>query len=280
MKPRLLAALTVLAAALLAPLSTAATAESGIARGVNQQASAGLPGSIRQLRVGSDVSIGETVTTNASGLVQLLFRDNSKLVVGPNSSLVIEDYLIRDDNSAGKFAVNTLSGTFRFLTGTAPKGSYLIKTPTGTIGVRGTGLEWSIVPRQLPDLIPPANLSTLVLLLEGSIRICNLANRCADVSDICDFGAVNAGGAVAIDNTRESRTAFRSFFPIVLNQGRLLQQPFWVTGSVQCLNPPPDPALLPPSGFTTGNTPPTPTSTTVPTSTTDPGNSCTGRNCN
>ena len=40
------------------------------------------------------------------------------------------------DESAGRFAINALSGTFRFTTGRAPKDRYVIETPTGTIGVR------------------------------------------------------------------------------------------------------------------------------------------------
>src|SRR5690606_42119301 len=83
-------------------------------------------------------SIGDRVVTGPSGQVQILFSDRTELVVGPRSALLIEDYLLRNDGSAGKFAINALSGTFRFVTGGAPKDSYVIKTPTGTIGVRGT----------------------------------------------------------------------------------------------------------------------------------------------
>jgi len=180
-----------------------AAAESGVARGVTPQASAFLGGKPRDLVVGSDVQIGETIKTDAKGLVQLIFRDNSKLVVGPNSELLLEDYLIRNNNSAGKFAINTLSGTFRFITGTAPKDQYQIKTPTGTIGVRGTGLEWTVIRDALPDLLPPASISTIVLLLHGGIQFCNLAGDCETLFDVCDFGAFNSGGTVGLDNTRK-----------------------------------------------------------------------------
>ena len=95
----------------------------------------------RSSSVGSDIFIGDQVVTDARGLVQIKFSDNTKLVVGPNSSLVIEDYLLREDGSGGKLAINALSGTFRFVTGGAAKDRYLIETPTGTIGVRGTELR-------------------------------------------------------------------------------------------------------------------------------------------
>ncbi len=91
--------------------------------------------------VGSDIFIGDQVVTGAKGQVQILFADNTHLVVGPNSALTIEDYLLRNNGSAGKFVVDMLAGSFRFATGESAKNRYRIDTPTGTIGVRGTGFD-------------------------------------------------------------------------------------------------------------------------------------------
>jgi hypothetical protein len=278
--PRLLAVLIV--ALTLCGVAAPALAASGTALGVRPDATAGLEGNVRTLKVGSDVSIGETVTTNARGLVQLLFTDGSKLVVGPNSSLVLEDYLVRNDNSAGRFAINTLAGTFRFVTGNAPKNAYAITTPTGTIGIRGTALEWTI-SASAPGFVPQARLSTLMLLIEGGVRICNRANTCIDVREVCNFGWFSPAGAGNIDNTRESRSGFRSLFPLANNPG-VLRANFRVPGDRQCLNPPPNanttPTALGDPGFQVGPRPSpeetTPPTTTPPTTTPPP--SC--GNCN
>jgi hypothetical protein len=230
---------------------SAALAANGTAQAVKPDATAALKQDVRELVVGSDVSIGETVTTSDHGLVQLLFTDGTKLAIGPSSTLKLEDYLVRNNNTAGKFAINTLAGTFRFVTGNAPKDDYEIRTPTGTIGVRGTVFEWTI-SSLVPDLVPPSQRSTLVLVLEGAVRLCNLAGSCADVGDLCDFGWFNAAGAGGIDNTRESRAAFRSFFPIDSNPS-VLRFNYRVENDRDCLFAPPSSTPLPPTAGRSDN---------------------------
>ena len=93
------------------------------------------------LTVGSDVQIGQTVATSPSGQVELLFSDGTQLVVGPSSSLLVEDYLFRTDVGTGKLTADMLGGTFRFITGSMPKSSSNLSTPSGTIGIRDTKIE-------------------------------------------------------------------------------------------------------------------------------------------
>src|SRR3569623_3275831 len=100
---------------------------------------------MQTLVVGANSFIGDVVQTGAKGQVQILFADNTKLVVGPSSALKIDDYLLRNNGSAGKFVVDMLSGSFRFATGNGPKSAYQIHTPTGTIGVRGTEFDVRII---------------------------------------------------------------------------------------------------------------------------------------
>ncbi len=80
----------------LAPGAALADA-SGKALGVDQDARAETRAEVKQLTVGSDIFIGDRVITDARGLVQIKFSDSTKLVVGPNSALLIEDYLLRND---------------------------------------------------------------------------------------------------------------------------------------------------------------------------------------
>jgi hypothetical protein len=77
---------------------------------------------------GSQVVRGDTVITNRSGLAQFEFEDGTRIVVGPNSKLLIEQYLLGGDGKAKKFSINAISGTFRFLSGHSPKRVYAIKT--------------------------------------------------------------------------------------------------------------------------------------------------------
>ena len=103
------------AAALLTVGGALAAAPAGKAVGVDPSASNQAGGTTRTLVVGADVGIGDKIVTGASGQVQLVFSDDTHLVVGPSSSLVIQSYLLRGGQTASKFAVNALSGSFRFI---------------------------------------------------------------------------------------------------------------------------------------------------------------------
>jgi hypothetical protein len=218
-----------LALAMLATMgSEAALAASGTALGVRPEASAETAGASRVLNVGADIFIGDLVTTGRKGNVQIRFSDRTELVVGPNSSLVIEDYLLRDDGSTGKLAVNALSGTFRFVTGGAPKDRYLIKTPTGTVGVRGTAFDLNVVEDH-----------TSLLLFEGAVRMCNLANQCIDVEDVCEVGRFDLRSAELQGTTDtfrgETRASMRGMFPFAADQSPLLGS-FRLDQAFRCLN--------------------------------------------
>jgi len=219
-----------LLAALLAALPSLAQADgAGSALGVKQQAAAQLAGETRTLRVGSDIFIGDLVQTGARGQVQILFADNTELVLGPSSALTIEDYLIRNDGSAGKLAVDILSGAFRFATGDSAKNRYTISTPTGTIGVRGTEFDGWI----------GRNDTTYIIRHGGTVVICNKAQKCDLLDDVCEVGKITSAGATSIGDSRDSRgeqrAQFKRWFLYTENQAPLLSR-FWFRNARDCLN--------------------------------------------
>ena len=146
-----------------------ADAPMGTAVAVRQDAS--LVGATQvTLLQGSDLFEGQTIKTGPVGEVQVIFADDTHLVVGPNSALIVEKYLMRADGTAGKFAVNALAGTFRFLTGNSEKSAYQIITPTGTLGVRGTKFDFTVDPQ---------TGRTKVVLFEGQVlHVCPLQGLC------------------------------------------------------------------------------------------------------
>jgi len=202
----------------------------GKALGVDPDASAITDAVTRTLTVGSDLAIGDIVVTGESGLVQILFDDKTELVVGPRSRLIIEDYLLRADGSAGKFAINALSGTFRFATGVAAKDRYLIKTPTGTIGVRGTEFDFNVDEE-----------GTEVLLFKGGLQLCNLKGVCVSLDGTCQVGTFDLAEALLVGPTDEingeARKDLKQAFRYAEAQGPLMRQ-FWVDNARQCLNKP------------------------------------------
>jgi hypothetical protein len=67
----------------------------------------------------------------------LQFKDNSNLKVGSNSSVHLDQFVYDPNKSTGAIAMQATRGTFRFVSGSLGSETYKIKTPYGTLGVRG-----------------------------------------------------------------------------------------------------------------------------------------------
>ncbi len=105
----------------------------GSATSVKPQAEA----SSRGLSSGSSVYSRDLIHTGDAGQANLKFRDNSNLSVGPKSSVRLDKFVYDPNKSAGSVAVEATRGSFRFVTGSQGNGSYQVKTPYGTLGIRG-----------------------------------------------------------------------------------------------------------------------------------------------
>jgi hypothetical protein len=90
----------------------------------------------------SPLRVSDTVSTDASGRLRILFADDSTVDLGANSSLDLRDFA--DSGAASVFNVHLLQGVARVVTGKIveqnPQG-FAVSTPEGTIGIRGTILS-------------------------------------------------------------------------------------------------------------------------------------------
>jgi hypothetical protein len=92
----------------------------------------------RVLEIGASVVHREKIVTDARGAVQLLFIDRTTLSIGPNSELVIDEYLFDPNRKTGQMTVSLGKGLMRFVGGQIThSGSATVKTPPATIGIRG-----------------------------------------------------------------------------------------------------------------------------------------------
>jgi hypothetical protein len=168
---------------------------SGSTVSVTPAANAAGPGGTRVLAAPGDIFQGDVITTGSEGEAQILFRDDSRFVVGPNSQVTIDEFVFSPDGTAQDVALTSLKGTFRFIGGASRSDAYSIRTPTMTIGIRGTALDWAV-----------ANLETTVLWQEGSGRLCvvpeqappgtTAATECIDVAT-GDMAVAAPGGGFA-----------------------------------------------------------------------------------
>jgi hypothetical protein len=108
----------------------------GSATSITPQAE-GSHGGKHTLAAGSNVYHQEDIETGASGMAGLRFHDNSNLKIGPKSRVKLDKFVYDPNKSAGSVAIEAAKGSFRFSTGSQTKGSYQLKTPYGTLGIRG-----------------------------------------------------------------------------------------------------------------------------------------------
>jgi hypothetical protein len=122
---------------LVATLPSALADPSGVVLAVVQAAHIDGKTGKMILEQAAPVYSGDHITTDAVGLVQVKFRDNTKLVIGPNAMMVIDAFVFNDNFTARQISINAVRGAFRFITGNSSKDAYSITTPTATIAVRG-----------------------------------------------------------------------------------------------------------------------------------------------
>jgi hypothetical protein len=121
----------------LQPTASNAQSRIGSANSVKPEASGSVAGT---LSAGSSVHANETVKTGGSGQAGLGFIDKSTLHVGPSSAVRLDKFPERQRYRsliAGSVVIDATKGAFRFSTGAQGKGDYKVKTPYGTLGVRG-----------------------------------------------------------------------------------------------------------------------------------------------
>ncbi|RUO97402.1 FecR domain-containing protein [Hyphomicrobium sp.] len=144
------------------------TPEIGTAITIKREVVATLGDEKRDLQEGGRVHRSEYLETGNDGQAELKLDDQTKLALGPNAGLKLDDFVIGKSNGVTSIGVNFLKGTFRFITGSEKKDAYRIDTPSATIGVRGTVF----------DVYVDGNGDTLVLLQEGEVNICTKTHTC------------------------------------------------------------------------------------------------------
>jgi ferric-dicitrate binding protein FerR (iron transport regulator) len=203
------------AAALVLPLLAQARAaeHSGTVVAVVPASEASGSAGRRMLVISGPVFQGDVISTAGAGEAQIRLDDNTKLVVGPNSRLVVDEYVYDSKTTAKKVSLSALRGAFRFITGSSRKSAYEITTPTATIGVRGTEFDFSVTSGGELNLA----------LFSGEARICQPGRRCVVVSGACSVVVANRARPLRQLATDERRRILETRFPYVASQARLRQ---------------------------------------------------------
>ncbi len=91
--------------------------------------------------LGQAVILGAVLRTGAQGSMGVTLSDNTVLSFGPNSEFAVDEYAFEPAREELRLSARITRGTLNFISGVIAKlrpEAVELKTPTGTIGVRGT----------------------------------------------------------------------------------------------------------------------------------------------
>lgn len=91
--------------------------------------------------VGAPIASGDTLKTSAGASLGVTFKDNTVMSFGPDTEVTVDEYLYAPSQGKLKLGATIGKGTLAYLSGAIAKlkpEAVSLKTPTGTIGVRGT----------------------------------------------------------------------------------------------------------------------------------------------
>ena len=99
--------------------------------------------------VGTPITEGAVLKTDANASMGVTFKDNTVMSFGPNTELTVDEYLYSPNKGKLRLGASLAKGTLAYLSGAIAKikpDAVTVKTPTGTIGVRGTHFVVRVEP--------------------------------------------------------------------------------------------------------------------------------------
>jgi hypothetical protein len=109
------------------------------------------------------VAESDMVKTGDASRLKILFDDDSIVTLGPNSTLVVREFLYDSEGKKGKSILNLMDGKMRSLTG---RTKFEVHTPTAVAAARGTFFITWVEPMA-------GRLATGVTVVEGLVDVQN-----------------------------------------------------------------------------------------------------------
>jgi len=105
-------------------------------------------GQTTELAVGAPIEAEDRLLTRANSSLGLILRDDTTLSLGPDSELLVREFIFAPKQSRFSMVLKMLKGSFLYMSGVigklAPE-KIKLETPDSTIAVRGTRLLIKVV---------------------------------------------------------------------------------------------------------------------------------------
>ena len=179
----------------------------------------------RVLAKSDDIFFLDRISTNSTGAGEFEFSDGTKLAVGPSASLAVDKFIFRNKSTFEKLGLAAARGTFRWISGHSPSSAYQIRTPLGTMGIRGTAFDVTV-----------RNGHVYVALITGSARFC-AGSSCRTLNRSCDFIVADGrkvSEPASVSSAFTKREAAAQIFPYLARPDRLSSR--FRVGGGNCLS--------------------------------------------
>lgn len=98
---------------------------------------------------GTPVKASDVLKTGKASSLGITLTDNTLLSIGPDTEFVVDEYLFNPAQDELKLGASLGKGSLNYVSGVIAKlkpSAVSVRTPTGTIGVRGTHFVALVVP--------------------------------------------------------------------------------------------------------------------------------------
>ena len=133
--------LTLICALLLTTCAWADETSIGYVKNVTGDASVTNGGNRVKAEVGSAVHQGSVLQTGPRSSMGVTFKDETVMSFGPDTEFVVDEYLYVPAQAKLKLGSKLAKGSLNYVSGVIAKlrpDAVTVRTPSGTIGVRGT----------------------------------------------------------------------------------------------------------------------------------------------
>lgn len=170
-----------------------------------------LTGPSGKLLTGASVFFNDKLSTDATGVGQIVFNDGTKLALGPNAQVTIDKFVYKGDGTFGELAVSMTKGAFRWISGKSKPEAYKLSTGWANLAIRGTAFDINVDPEGVMTLV----------LYDGAVTVCLLNGDCREIAGRCQYIATETKQQVT-DPARLKRPKARTLkdsgkFPFIDN---------------------------------------------------------------
>jgi len=162
--PTLIFPVLLIPAALALAVPVLAADQAGVSAAVKGQVALNRPQTAvgHQVVGGEPIFLQDAIQSGPRSGMQIMLLDETVFTIGPESEMVVDEFVYDPQTNTGKVSAKITKGVFRFVTGRVARenpADMNVKLPSGTLGVRGTIVAGRV------DAVKQSSL--LVLLGEG-----------------------------------------------------------------------------------------------------------------